>query len=196
MKLRSTIRQLIGAYNYSRSHYHLYTSQNNFSQTSVISKYFQLHKQLIHYTKRLATGSNSMSTKSKPTKKPPPASNAKSAPPAPPDWPLISLPPRSPYQPLTLETLLSSQILTIPNFWTSKLCKTYVSFLKTLPLITTPGKPKKGHAVRVNDRFQIDDPVFAERLWTETGLRECISGSGDYEAEEGGMSQDERRELW
>ncbi|KAH8802859.1 hypothetical protein F5884DRAFT_487377 [Xylogone sp. PMI_703] len=113
--------------------------------------------------------------------------------PPPPNWPLISLPPRTPFQPLNLETLVPSQILTIPNFWTAKLCKTYVSFLKTLPLATTPGKPKKGHAVRVNDRFQIEDAQFAERLWVETGLRECVVG-GD--GEEEGMSVEERRELW
>ena len=53
--------------------------------------------------------------------------------------------------------------------------------MKTLPLVTTPGKPKKGDAVRVNDRFQIDDPGFANRVWLETGLRELVIG-GDEEA--------------
>ena len=71
--------------------------------------------------------------------------------------------------------------------------------MKTLPLVTTPGKPKKGDAVRVNDRFQIDDPGFANRLWLETGLRELVIG-GDEEdplaGEEGGMSKEEKREMW
>ncbi|KAK5654354.1 hypothetical protein OQA88_7263 [Cercophora sp. LCS_1] len=28
--------------------------------------------------------------------------------------------------------------------------------------------------MRVNDRYQVDDPKFAERLWTETGLKEAV----------------------
>lgn len=28
--------------------------------------------------------------------------------------------------------------------------------------------------MRVNDRFQIDDPEFARRLWEETALRELV----------------------
>jgi hypothetical protein len=69
--------------------------------------------------------------------------------------------------------------------------------LKTLPLVTTPGKPKKGDAVRVNDRFQINDEVFAERLWEETGLKSLILGDGEDAEEDGeGMSESARRELW
>ncbi|KAI9831677.1 MAG: hypothetical protein M1819_004743 [Sarea resinae] len=108
---------------------------------------------------------------------------------------------------LSLTTVLPDQILTIPSLFTSTLCKTYVSFLSSLPFITTPARPKKGDAVRVNDRFQIDDPVFAERLWRETGLKDLIvggsaegldggrDGHGD-EAEGGEMSAQERRDLW
>lgn len=40
--------------------------------------------------------------------------------------------------------------------------------------MTTPGKPKKGDAVRVNDRFQIDDEAFAKRLWEHTGLQDVV----------------------
>lgn len=89
-----------------------------------------------------------------------------------PDWPLLQ--PLLPASDLTLEELVPDQIVLIRNLWTSRLCKDYVSFLSTLPLTTTPGKPKKGEAVRVNDRFQIDDPAFAERLWSGTGLSELI----------------------
>jgi len=64
--------------------------------------------------------------------------------------------------------------------------------LKGLPLSTTPGKPKKGDAVRFNDRFQVEDEGFANRLWVETGLRELICGQD----EEDGMNEAERRELW
>jgi hypothetical protein len=66
--------------------------------------------------------------------------------------------------------------VTITNFWTATLCKNYVSFLSSLPLTTTPGKPKKGDAVRVNDRFQVDDPAFAERLWSGTALKNLVLG--------------------
>jgi hypothetical protein len=68
-------------------------------------------------------------------------------------------------------------------------------------LVTTPGKPKKGDAVRVNDRFQVVDEGFARRLWEETGLKDLILGDGEEkgegaEEEEKRMSESERRELW
>lgn len=91
---------------------------------------------------------------------------------------------------------MDSQIVVIKNFWTGTLCKNYVSFLKTLPLATTPGLPKKGEALRVNDRFQIIDPTFANRLWVETGLRELICEDDENEEGEEGMSKKQREELW
>ena len=109
-----------------------------------------------------------------------------------PNWPLMQ--PLFPESDLSLQETLPGQIVTIPNFWTSTLCKTYVSFLSSLPLTTTPGRPKKGDAVRVNDRFQVDDSVFAERLWSETSLKNLILGTN----EDGrlGLSEQQRRELW
>jgi hypothetical protein len=112
----------------------------------------------------------------------------------PPNWPALK--PLLPVSDLTLETVIDSQIVLARNFWTGTLCKDYVAFLKTLPLVTTPGKPKKGDAVRVNDRLQITDPVFANRLWLETGLRELINGNSDAEHEDGVISPEERRQLW
>jgi len=94
-----------------------------------------------------------------------------------PNWPPLT--PVLPADSLTLETLLPNQIVTISNLWTSTLCAKYVAFLRSLPLATTPGIPKKGDAVRVNDRFQIDDAVFAERLWSETGLSEVVGSVED-----------------
>ncbi|KAI9929173.1 hypothetical protein ASPWEDRAFT_168989 [Aspergillus wentii DTO 134E9] len=90
-----------------------------------------------------------------------------------PNWPLLRplIPPSSLY----LDPTLPDQIYTIRNFLTATLCKNYVSFLASLPLITTPGKPKKGDAVRVNDRFQIEDATFAEMLWSSTALRELVT---------------------
>jgi hypothetical protein len=110
----------------------------------------------------------------------------------PPNWPTLT--PLIPEADLALNEMLPKQIVTIPNFWTATLCKTYVSFLSSLPLTTTPGKPKKGDAVRVNDRFQIDDAAFAERLWSETALKNLVTGT----AEEGalGLTEAQRKELW
>jgi hypothetical protein len=110
----------------------------------------------------------------------------------PPNWPAFT--PLVPVEDLALQEVLPKQIIAIPNFFTASLCKTYVSFLSSLPLTTTPGKPKKGDAVRVNDRYQIHDPVFAGRLWNDTGLRKLVSG----EVEEGalGLTEIQRKELW
>ena len=94
-----------------------------------------------------------------------------------PNWPALT--PVLPADSLTLETLLPNQIVTISNLWTSTLCAKYVAFLRSLPLATTPGVPKKGDSVRVNDRFQIDDADFAQRLWSETGLSEVVAGVED-----------------
>lgn len=105
-----------------------------------------------------------------------------------PSWPPIQ--PLIPSSDLSLTTVVPSQIITISNFWTSTLCKNYVSFLSTLPLTTTPGKPKRGEAVRVNDRYQINDPAFAERLWTQTALKELVTG------EAAGATEVERWTLW
>lgn len=51
----------------------------------------------------------------------------------------------------------------------------------------------------MNDRFQVLDEGFANRLWVETGLRELVCGREGEEGGEGeldGMSMEERRELW
>ncbi|KAL3453888.1 hypothetical protein BJX65DRAFT_301700 [Aspergillus insuetus] len=90
-----------------------------------------------------------------------------------PNWPPLR--PLITSSDLLLEPLLSDQIYLIRNFLPASLCKTYVSFLSSLPLITTPGKPKKGEAVRVNDRFQIQDATFADTLWRETALMELVT---------------------
>lgn len=90
----------------------------------------------------------------------------------PPSWPAFK--PPLPLVDLQPESLLNSKALLIRNFWPKSLCRDYVSFLRTLPLTTTPGQPKRGDAVRVNDRFQVHDPGFANRLWLETGLRDVL----------------------
>lgn len=108
-----------------------------------------------------------------------------------PQWPLFQ--PLAAIDDLGIISLARDQIVTIPTFWTAALCKKYVAFLSTLPLSTTPGKPKRGDAVRVNDRFQIDDPAFATRLWQETSLKALVQ-HGDIDGH--ALSREQRERLW
>lgn len=80
----------------------------------------------------------------------------------PPSWPPIkhALPLHAEPHPAAPD-----KILLVPNFFPPSLCRTYLSFVRGLSLATTPGKPKRGDAVRVNDRFQVDDEAFAARLF-------------------------------
>lgn len=116
--------------------------------------------------------------KDKRTQKAPAAAPAQSSP-QPPSWPAFR--PQLPLTDLVPETLVESKIVILRHFFPKHLCRDYVSFLGNLPLVTTPGKPKRGEAVRVNDRFQIDDPRFANRLWLETGLKDALMGDGSKE---------------
>ncbi len=110
-----------------------------------------------------------------------------------PKWPALH--PLVPTSDLTLETVLDEQIVVIRNLFTASLCRNYVSFLSTLPLTTTPGQPKKGDAVRVNDRIQFDDNAFAEQLWTSTGLKDLVTGAASH-AQEAGLAHDDLKKLW
>lgn len=110
-----------------------------------------------------------------------------------PDWPPLQ--PLVPTTDLTLETLLKDQIIIIRNLFTSTLCKKYVSFLSSLPLITTPAKPKEGEAIRVNDRIQFDDPAFAEQLWGSTGLESLVGGSAE-NVDSDGLTHEGAKKLW
>ncbi|KAI1176484.1 hypothetical protein F4777DRAFT_269180 [Nemania sp. FL0916] len=93
---------------------------------------------------------------------------------------VINWPPFKPSLPVTQLTFdapflnLEDQIVLIRNFWPKSLCRDYLTFLAGLPLITTPGRPKRGEAARVNDRFQINDARFAQRLWLQTGLKDAV----------------------
>jgi hypothetical protein len=133
---------------------------------------------------------------------PPPSQQQQQQQQQPPNWPPLT--PLLPKTDLSLIESLPDQIITIPSFFTPTLCRTYVNFLSTLPLTTTPGglNPKKGNAVRVNDRFQIHDANFAERLWRETGLRDLIMGestdadaaAGEEEEETAEEKEEEEKE--
>ena len=112
-----------------------------------------------------------------------------------PNWPPLR-PLISPSD-LTLTPFLHDQIYLIPNFLTATLCKTYVSFLASLPMSTTPGRPKKDEAVRVNDRFQIEDATFAESLWESTALKELVmTGRIEGEEEDEAKRKKESLKLW
>ncbi|TGJ78531.1 hypothetical protein E0Z10_g10228 [Xylaria hypoxylon] len=97
-----------------------------------------------------------------------------------PDAAATSWPPFKPELPVTqliFDTpvpALLDQIVLLRNFWPRSLCRDYVTFLSGLPLTTTPGRPRRGEATRVNDRFQIQDAQFSQRLWLQTGLRDAV----------------------
>lgn len=116
---------------------------------------------------------------------------------APPNWPDFN--PKPFNQDLCLISVVQDQIVTIPEFWTPRLCQKYINFLSSLPLVTTPGKPKRGEAVRVNDRFQIHDPGFAKKLWEETGLRNLVISTkfdGEEQARDPQAVRERQRALW
>ncbi|OQO02366.1 hypothetical protein B0A48_11920 [Cryoendolithus antarcticus] len=91
-------------------------------------------------------------------------------------WP--SLTPVLAAEDLTLDIMLPDQIVTVSNLMTPTLCAKYVNFLRSLPLTTTPTTPQKGHAVRVNDRYQVQDPTFAAALWEQTALKDLVTQHG------------------
>lgn len=132
-------------------------------------------------------------------KKPQPQSQSHPRPSPPPNWPPLR--PLLPATDLRLETLVPDQIYLIRNFLPASLCKTYSSFLSSLPLTTTPGKPKKDEAVRVNDRFQVEDARFAEMLWSGTAMEDLVTrrlGEDEREYEEyegGGHPQEDVADL-
>lgn len=103
----------------------------------------------------------------------PSASTPQAAPQAAPSWPMFK-PPLPVIQLYPELHPATSNIILVSSFFPRSLCRDYVAYLRTLPMQTTPSKPKKGEAVRVNDRFQINDPGFARRLWDTTGLKELI----------------------
>ncbi|KAI0125076.1 hypothetical protein BJ170DRAFT_486967 [Xylariales sp. AK1849] len=92
-----------------------------------------------------------------------------------PNWPPFK--PALPVTNLSLEAAgpgSEDKVLLSRNFFPKSLCRDYVSFLQSLPLTTTPGRPKRGEAARFNDRYQIDDSYFAQRIWLETGLKDLV----------------------
>lgn len=92
---------------------------------------------------------------------------------APPSWPKFK--PALPVVDLAPTTHpRTDHVVTLDGFFPRGLCRDYVAFLASLALQTTPGTPRRGDAVRVNDRFQAQDGAFARALWEKTGLREAL----------------------
>ncbi|KAK0483509.1 hypothetical protein IW261DRAFT_1463661 [Armillaria novae-zelandiae] len=69
----------------------------------------------------------------------------------------------SPKRHLECRVLLENQILLIDNFLSTPECKAIAQFIDDLPLELTPPK-RRGEAVRVNYRFSVTSPDFAQRL--------------------------------
>ncbi|EGX94991.1 Prolyl 4-hydroxylase, alpha subunit [Cordyceps militaris CM01] len=105
--------------------------------------------------------------------KPSKAQHPAAPPPPPPAWPPFK-PPLPVVDLLPTPHPRSAKVVTLDGFFPRSLCRAYVSFLSTLALQTTPGTPRRGDAVRVNDRLQVRDAAFADALWARTGLREAL----------------------
>ncbi|KAK0197226.1 hypothetical protein F5146DRAFT_1014594 [Armillaria mellea] len=75
----------------------------------------------------------------------------------------VDLPNISPKRHLECRVLLENQILLIDNFLSAPECKAIAQFIDNLPLELTPPK-RRGEAVRVNYRFSVTSPDFAQRL--------------------------------
>lgn len=123
---------------------------------------------------RLVQGQKFGMAKGKRLKGTPLAQGATTITPAPaaPGWPQFK--PQLPVTDLVPETVVPDKVVVYRSFFPRSLCRDYVEFVRHLPLTVTPAVPKRGHALRVNDRFQVDDATFADRLWTETGLKEAV----------------------
>ncbi|KAI7955008.1 hypothetical protein MJO28_005408 [Puccinia striiformis f. sp. tritici] len=80
---------------------------------------------------------------------------------------------------LKVETIISSQIMTISDLLSAAECRSIVQKLDDLKTVegdnlrfeTTSQIPKPGHAFRYNDRISIHDPPLAKHIWNDTGLK-------------------------
>ncbi|KAK0450749.1 hypothetical protein EV421DRAFT_1774889 [Armillaria borealis] len=74
----------------------------------------------------------------------------------------IDLPNISLKRHLECRVFLENQILLVDNFLSAPECKAIAQFIDNLPLELTPPK-RRGEAVRVNYRFSVTSPDFAQR---------------------------------
>lgn len=85
--------------------------------------------------------------------------------------------------PLELRSVLDSQIITIDAFFPRKTCSTWLEWLANSGHVKLSASPaaKRGEARRTNHRFSIQDAVFAERLWQDTGLQRLLHDAKNME---------------
>ncbi|KNZ46375.1 hypothetical protein VP01_731g5 [Puccinia sorghi] len=80
---------------------------------------------------------------------------------------------------LQVNTIIRSQIMTVNELFTEEECRRVIEALEhvktadghALRFETTSQVPKRGEAFRYNDRISVCDPVFAQTLWANTGLK-------------------------
>ncbi|KII88638.1 hypothetical protein PLICRDRAFT_41836 [Plicaturopsis crispa FD-325 SS-3] len=77
--------------------------------------------------------------------------------------PKAEFPDLKPKRAIECRTLLQDQILLLDDVLTVEECKIFVKFIEGLPLELTPPK-KRGEADRVNHRYSITSPEFADKL--------------------------------
>jgi hypothetical protein len=87
------------------------------------------------------------------------------------NWPTIPPPSSS----LSLTSLSSLGLLLIDNLFPPALRRHFITFIDNLSL-DPPRAPKRGEAERRNERFQVQDDAFAERLWRDSGLSKVCEG--------------------
>ncbi|OAA72222.1 Prolyl 4-hydroxylase, alpha subunit [Cordyceps fumosorosea ARSEF 2679] len=101
-----------------------------------------------------------------------PTTTTTATPPPPPAWPRFT--PRLPVVDLApTPHPRTARVVTVDGFFPRSLCRAYVALLSTLALQTTPGTPRRGDAVRVNDRLQVHDAALAAALWERTRTSGC-----------------------
>lgn len=81
------------------------------------------------------------------------------------------------------ESIISDQIITINNFFTSEFCNELIkSFVGSLTLETTPLIKSKDYAARFNDRISLNDIEASKVLWTY--LKDILLQDPGYQDEE------------
>jgi len=103
--------------------------------------------------------------KKKPPSKPPSANKPVQI-----NFPPINTPPELR---LPFISVIEDQILVLPQFFSSETCKEYIVSFSTLPLLPSP-PAGRNEATRTNHRLAIEDPQFAKRLYTSTGLESFV----------------------
>lgn len=70
------------------------------------------------------------------------------------------------------DCLIDDQIYIVHNMLTRTNCRNFMSFLLNTiaPIMTKPVPPRRGEAMRTNERFSSYDPNFAQSLFVDTNI--------------------------